>query len=142
MVRTLPNELGPTDEPGNRYKVDCGVAANVNATLGAHVYLNDDDAWALVGTAFDGSKMTGIMAESVNNAGINATSRPARVMLIGRFVGKVDAAVQEGTLMKRSDAVAGQFEAAVVATDAFFICNCYAETVGGTNAKALMFKFR
>jgi hypothetical protein len=142
MARTVPNEMGAIDDTGNRFKIDCGVAAGLNATKGLHVYLNDDNAWASVGTSFDGGKMTGIIEEPVDNSADSTTSRPVKVLLIGRFVGKVDAAVQEGAVMKRSDATAGQFEGATVASDSPFICDCYAETVGGTNSNAILFKYR
>lgn len=142
MARTVPNELGAIDDVGNRFKIDCGVVAGLNATKGLHVYLTNDNVWDDVPLDFDGAKMTGIIEEPVDNSADATASRPVKVLILGRFVGKTDAAVEEGQIMKRSDATAGQFEAAVVASDSPFICCCYAETVGGTNGRAILFKYR
>lgn len=142
MGRTVPTRMGAIDFPYNQFKVECGVAAATTVTRGQHVYLNDDDAWVPCPVDFNGGKQTGIADEDCDNSAGASTSRPIRVLLIGRAVVKLDAAVQEGAILKRSDAKAGQYEGATVASDSAFLCDAYAETVGGTNATAIIYKFR
>lgn len=122
------------------------VAASQTLEKGDLLTVDSSGYLLICPTSWAGATQTYVLEEEdVVTSSAEAGTSVAKVGITGPFGVMVDAAVNEGSPIKPSDATAGQVEAATAGTDDALgkvIGNAMGTSVGGSNARLEIWKWR